>query len=116
MKKVIVSDRLNYAILTIYKNYQKYDGSIILLAGILYTIQLYFEFSGTMDVVLGTSEIFDIHLVENFRQPFFSTSISEFWQRWHISLGSFFKDYVYYPIDWVDSATNAYYKNQKHII
>ena len=64
----------------------------------LYTIQLYCDFSGTIDVAIGIGRIFDVHLPENFRQPFFSRTASEFWQRWHITLGAWFKDYVYYPV------------------
>ena len=63
-----------------------------------YTIQLYCDFSGTMDVALGMGRVFNVTLPENFRQPFFSRTASEFWQRWHITLGLWFKDYVYYPI------------------
>ena len=68
------------------------------LAVLFYTCQLYMEFSGTMDVVMGSGELFGIQLPENFRQPFFSKSISEFWSRWHITLGTWFRDYIFYPL------------------
>ncbi len=98
LKKMVVADRLNVFIKTIFSDYLKYDGGIIFLAAICYTIQLYCEFSGTMDVILGTGEIFDVKYPENFRQPFFSKSINEFWRRWHITLGTWFKDYIFYPV------------------
>ena len=75
---------------------------MIALGALLYTCQLYMEFSGTMDIVIGSGEIFSFKILENFRQPFFSKTISEFWQRWHISLGLWFKDYIFYPLSMSD--------------
>ncbi|MDO4477925.1 MAG: MBOAT family O-acyltransferase [Lachnospiraceae bacterium] len=98
MKKIIVADRLNLFIQEIFLNYQNYDGGIILLASVGYTLQLYMDFSGTMDLVIGTAQIFGVTLPENFRQPFFAKTISEFWKRWHITLGTWFKDYIFYPV------------------
>ena len=97
-KKMIVADRLNVFIKTVFGNYETYDGGVIALAAVLYTIQLYCDFSGTMDIALGIGRIFNVNLPENFRQPFFSRTASEFWKRWHITLGTWFKDYVYYPV------------------
>ena len=98
MKKVVIADRLNLLIKTVFADYASYDGTVIVLAMVCYTCQLYMEFSGTMDVVIGTAEIFGITMPENFRQPFFSKTISEFWSRWHITLGTWFRDYVFYPL------------------
>ena len=98
MKKLVIANRLNPLIQTIFSDYSQYQGGIIFLGAVCYTIQLYMDFSGTMDLVMGTGEIFGVTLPENFRRPFFSKSISEFWQRWHITLGTWFKDYVFYPI------------------
>ena len=97
-KKLIVADRLNDFVGIIFDGYASYDGGMIALAAILYTIQLYCDFSGALDVAIGIGRIFDVKLPENFRQPFFSRTASEFWQRWHITLGTWFKDYVYYPV------------------
>lgn len=97
-KKVVIADRLNIIVSKVFNSHYKYSGLIILIAAIAYTIQLYMDFSGSMDAVLGTSEMLGIRLNENFRRPLFSKSISEFWTRWHISLGTWFKDYIFYPI------------------
>jgi alginate O-acetyltransferase complex protein AlgI len=97
-KKFIIADRLNLFVKPVFDNYAGYDGGIIALAAVLYTVQLYCDFSGCMDVAIGTARIFNVSLPENFRQPFFSKTASEFWQRWHITLGTWFKDYVYYPV------------------
>lgn len=98
LKKIVVADRLNLLIKTVFSDYGKYDGGVIAVAMICYTCQLYMEFSGTMDVVIGSGEIFGIRMPENFRQPFFSKSISDFWTRWHITLGAWFRDYIFYPL------------------
>lgn len=98
MKMVVVADRLNSFIKPVFADYAKYDGGVIALAAVGYTCQLYMDFSGTMDIVIGAAEIFGIRLPENFRQPFFSKSISEFWKRWHITLGTWFRDYIFYPV------------------
>lgn len=97
-KKFIIADRLNILVKTVFECYQEYSGLSIILGAIGYTVMLYMEFSGTMDVVIGTGEIFNVKIKENFRQPFFAKNISEFWTRWHISLGAWFKDYIFYPV------------------
>ncbi|MBR0415133.1 MAG: MBOAT family protein [Clostridia bacterium] len=99
-KKIVIADRLNIFVTTIFKDYEAfdYDGGLILLGAILYTVELYMEFSGTIDVVIGSAEMFGVRVPENFRQPFFSKSITEFWQRWHITLGTWFRDYIFYPV------------------
>ncbi len=97
-KKIVIADRLNIFVKSTFDNFSIYSGMTLACSAIFYTILLYMEFSGTMDVVIGTAEIFGIQLPENFRQPFFSKNISEFWSRWHITLGTWFKDYVFYPV------------------
>ena len=77
---------------------ENYDGLVIAVAAVCYTIQLYMDFSGTMDLAVGAGRIFGFQIPENFQRPFFSRSIPEFWQRWHISLGTWFKDYIFYPV------------------
>lgn len=95
-KKLVIAGRINIIINTILKN--NYSGSYVLLACLLYTILLYSDFSGGVDIVLGVSKIFNIDLKENFDKPLFSESVKEFWNRWHITLSSFLKDYVYIPL------------------
>ena len=98
MKKVVVADRLNLFIRQVFSGYAEYDGFVIAVAVVCYTIQLYMDFSGTMDLVMGSGQIFGVTLPENFRRPFFSRNIAEFWRRWHVTLGTWFKDYVFYPV------------------
>jgi alginate O-acetyltransferase complex protein AlgI len=98
IKKMVVADRLNLMIQNVFSHYDRYDGFVIALAAVGYTFQLYMDFSGTMDVALGSAQLFGISLPENFQRPFFSRSISEFWKRWHITLGTWFKDYLFYPL------------------
>ena len=98
LKKMVIADRLNLLISNVFNGYQDYDGFVIAVAAVCYTIQLYMDFSGTMDVALGTGQIFGVSLTENFQRPFFSKTISEFWKRWHITLGAWFRDYIFYPI------------------
>ena len=97
-KKLIVADRLNLLVKPVFADYASYDGGIIALAAIAYTLQLYCDFSGAMDVALGTARIFGVELPENFNHPFFSRTASEFWKRWHITLGTWLRDYIFYPI------------------
>ena len=98
MKKLVVADRLNPIVEEMFTGASSYPGYMSLFAGILYTVQLYMDFSGSMDAVCGTAQIFGIIMPENFKRPFFSKNISEFWTRWHITLGTWFRDYIFYPV------------------
>ena len=96
-KKMILADNAAMFVDHIFHQYETFDG--LVLAGVLaYSIQLYGDFSGGIDVVRGVSYLFGIVLDENFRQPYFAVSITDFWHRWHITLGTWMKDYVFYPI------------------
>lgn len=97
-KKMVVADRLGITVSEIFNNSNEHTGSAIVIATVMYTIQLYCDFSGCIDIISGVSELFGIKVAENFRQPFFSKSINEFWRRWHITLGLWLKEYVYYPV------------------
>lgn len=97
-KKFVIADRLAPAVSEIFNNYQAYSGGTIALGAVMYTLQLYCDFSGCIEMALGIGEMFGINLPENFRQPFFSKTASEFWRRWHISLGNWLKDYIFYPV------------------
>ena len=98
LKKLVIADRLSPIVIEIFDKYNEYSGAIIALGAVSYTIQLYMDFSGSMDAVIGIAQIFGIRMPENFERPFFSRSISEFWKRWHITLGTWLKDYLFYPI------------------
>ena len=97
-KKIIIADRLNVLVNQVFSNYSNYGGAIIAISVLCYTIQLYCDFSGCMHIVRGSGELFGIIIPKNFERPFFSGSVSEFWRRWHISLGTWFKDYLFYPV------------------
>lgn len=97
-KKLIISDRISFFVGTVFDDYYSYSGVTIAIAAACYTIQLYTDFSGCIDIMTGIARMFGIRLAENFRQPFFSRSVGEFWRRWHITLGTWFKDYVFYSV------------------
>lgn len=97
-KKIVLATYLGNIVDGIYGNYQSFDGFQILIAMLLFGIRLYFDFSGYMDIVSGVSEILGVKLARNFDKPFTSKSVVEFWRRWHMSLGEWFKDYLFYPI------------------
>ena len=97
-KKLIIADKLAITVNEIFSNYQNYWGIHILFVMVLYALQLYADFSGYIDIVSGISHILGIDLAQNFRQPYFSTSVEEFWRRWHMTLGAWFRDYLFYPI------------------
>ncbi len=97
-KKIVIADRLYVIVNELFNNAGNYHGAYIPAAAIVYTIQLYMEFSGCIDIVIGSAKMFGIKLPENFRQPFLAKDASEFWRRWHISLGVWFKTYIFYPV------------------
>ncbi|MCI9478838.1 MAG: MBOAT family protein [Lachnospiraceae bacterium] len=96
-KKIVIADRLNVLAGELFGTETSYSGALILAAAAAYTIQLYMEFSGCMDLVLGSSRMFGIALPENFRQPFAARTVADFWRRWHITLGVWLKTYIFYP-------------------
>ena len=105
-KKLVIADRVWIAIKAYYSNggiygnddFAGYSGTMVLFVTLLYALQLYADFSGGIDISRGICRILGIELEMNFRQPYFSKSISEYWRRWHISLGAWMKNYVFYPI------------------
>lgn len=96
-KKMILADWAAVFVDAIFDNPDQYSG-LAIFGVLFYTVQLYADFSGGMDVVIGIASMFGIELDENFKRPFFSISITDFWHRWHITLGTWMKDYVFYPV------------------
>lgn len=96
--KMMIADKAGIVVDCVFEHHEMYQGSYVLVAGVLYSIQLYADFSGCVSISKGVAALFGIRLQDNFRQPYFSTSIKEFWQRWHISLSSWLRDYVYIPL------------------
>ena len=97
-KKLVLANRLSMITAEIFSDLSNFSGSIISLATILAALELYFDFSGYMDIILGFSQTLGLDLDENFNHPLLSKSAAEFWRRWHITLGVWFKDYIYTPI------------------
>ncbi len=97
-KKVVIADQCAEWANMIFNNYEGYSGSTLLLGAIFFALQIYGDFSGYSDIALGTARLFGIELLRNFAFPYFSRDIAEFWRRWHISLSSWFRDYLYVPL------------------
>ena len=97
-KKLVIAGRISIIITTITGNSEIYNGWYALLAMFAYSIQLYSDFSGGIDIVIGVSKILEINLPENFNSPFLAENIKEFWRRWHITLSTWLKDYIYIPL------------------
>ena len=97
-KKMVIADRIAMYANEVFNNYTQYNGIVILIGIVCYTIQIYAEFSGGIDIVRGVATLFGITLEENFRRPFYAKSIDEFWRRWNITLGSWLRDYIFYPV------------------
>lgn len=97
-KKIVLADTLAIYVDTIYQDVHAYSGFTLFLASVFFSFQIYCDFSGYSDIAIGTAKLFDIDLMDNFKSPYFAVSIHDFWKRWHISLSSFFRDYVYIPL------------------
>ena len=97
-KKIVVADNCAVYVDQVFSTYQEQSGSTLLLAAIFFTFQIYCDFSGYSDIAIGTAKLFGIKLMRNFNVPYFSRDIAEFWRRWHISLTTWFRDYVYIPL------------------
>ena len=97
-KKIIIADNLAILIDPIFTSAHDQNGIILLIGTYLFAFQIYFDFSGYCDIAIGISQLFGLKLSENFKKPYFAESISEFWKRWHITLTSWLKDYIYIPL------------------
>ena len=97
-KKIVIADNLAILVDGVYNNVGNYNGLALIVATIFFTFQIYCDFSGYSDIAIGTAKVMGFELRENFKRPYFSKSIREFWQRWHITLSTWFRDYVYIPL------------------
>ena len=97
-KKVVIADSLAPIVDDIFSNYQDFGGGTLWLGAIYFSFQIYCDFSGYSDIAIGTSKLFGFELMSNFKFPYFSRNIGEFWRRWHISLSTWFRDYLYIPL------------------
>lgn len=97
-KKLVIADRIFAAVTTTLTNLDEYQGVYLIIGMVFYTIQLYADFTGGIDVTIGIAQALGIRLQENFNLPYFSMSLKEYWRRWHISMCNWFRDYVFYPV------------------
>lgn len=97
-EKLVLAERLAGVADEIFNNYENYNGLFIILGMLAFTLQLYTDFAGCMDIVIGIAEALGIKMPENFKRPFMSCTIQEFWQRWHITLGTWLKNYLFFPL------------------
>lgn len=114
-KKLVIADRIGLIASGVFNQFDDMAGTSVAVAVVAYTIQLYCDFSGCIDIVAGVSEMFGIKLAQNFNQPFFSRSVNEFWRRWHITLGLWLKEYVFYPVSLSGSFKKVNASVKKHI-
>ena len=97
-KKLIVADRLAIPLITLVSDPQQYSGVYVLAVMFLYAVQLYADFTGGIDITIGVAQMLGVKVTENFIRPFFSKNTTEYWRRWHITMGAWFRDYLFYPL------------------
>ena len=97
-KKIVIADNSAEIANQIFNNYSDYSGSTLIIGALFFTFQIYGDFSGYSDIAIGTARLFGFNLMQNFAFPYFSRDIAEFWRRWHISLSTWFRDYLYIPL------------------
>nr|MBB6233400.1 D-alanyl-lipoteichoic acid acyltransferase DltB (MBOAT superfamily) [Mucilaginibacter sp. FT3.2] len=97
-KKLVIADRLSIFVGSVYNNPELHNGSTIVIASIFFSIQIYCDFSGYTDIAIGCAKTMGFDLMKNFERPYFATNIQDFWRRWHISLSTWFRDYLYIPL------------------
>ena len=97
-KKIVIADSLAITVDSIFNNYQQYNSIALIIGAVGFSFQIYCDFSGYSDIAMGVARLFGFELLSNFKFPYFSRDIAEFWRRWHISLSSWFKDYLYIPL------------------
>lgn len=114
-KKLVIADRILAAVNTITKDPENYQGVFVFIGMVFYAIQLYADFTGGIDITIGIAQVLGIKVQENFIRPYFSKSIKEYWRRWHITMGTWFRDYVFYPISISQLMLNLSKKSRKKL-
>lgn len=109
-KKVVVADNCAYVANQIFDKYEDYNASTLAIGAVLFAFQIYGDFSGYSDIAIGTSKLFGFNLKQNFAFPYFSRSVAEFWRRWHISLNTWFRDYLYIPLGGSKKVNNSMWR------
>lgn len=110
-KKIVIADNASEYVNNIFSNYTHHSGSTLAFASIMFAFQIYCDFSGYSDIAIGTARLFGFSLMRNFAFPYFSRDIAEFWRRWHISLSTWFRDYVYIPLGGSQGSINNKIRN-----
>jgi len=110
--KMVLADRIAVVVDTVYNNYEQYPGWFLIVATVLFAFQIYCDFAGYSTIAIGAAEILGINLIENFDAPYTATSVAGFWRRWHISLTSWFRDYLYIPLGGNRKGTVRKYLNR----
>ena len=112
-KKIVIAERLSGPVQVLFENASAYSGPIVFLAACLYGLQVYTDFSGGMDIARGVAQMLGIELEINFAQPYFASSVEDFWRRWHITMGAWMRDYIFYPLSLSKAFTNLSRKSRK---
>ena len=110
-KKVVIADRLAILVNTVYNNPTEYRGLPLIVASVFFAFQIFCDFSGYSDIAIGSAKVMGFDLMKNFDRPYFSKTIAEFWRRWHISLSTWFRDYLYIPMGGNRVKISRYYFN-----
>ncbi len=114
-KKVVIADRILTAVTTIISDTNTYQGGFVLVGMLFYALELYADFTGGIDITIGIAQVMGITVKENFERPFFSKNIKEYWNRWHITMGSWFTDYIFYPISVCKPMLKLSKASRKHL-
>ena len=97
-QKIVIADRVAIVVDTIFNSFPTYSGMYIVVGAVLFAFQIYCDFAGYSTIAIGAAKVMGFELMENFNCPYYSMSVTEFWRRWHISLSTWFKDYLYIPL------------------
>lgn len=114
-KKMVIADRMLIAVNEIIQNPDSYQGAYVFAGMLFYALELYADFTGGIDITIGIAQMLGIRVTENFRRPYFSKNIKEYWNRWHITMGSWFTDYIFYPISVCQPMLNLSKWSRRHL-